>query len=227
MYMQFTVKREAHELAPGSDYPEKYLLKIEGTAHDGPRIIGRVRAIKIQFGRITDERYWSWFEACDAVSQEIYEVYSAVCKDNDYREFLSDFTAPDLLYVQTMEITKDHRGNRLGQAMLLELMAMFEGGCAAVLIEPHPMKKELVDNHPEYNSDPVWEAAMDWTALAQTEQQYQEGAKKLRSYWRKLGFAPVPKSKRFMFRDCTSEHKVDETAIRSSFESDADADPNE
>jgi len=225
MHMTFTVIRSSDVLLAEPDGDsEKYLMQIDARLHHGDSIVGHLHATKILLRSATDDGQ-PWFDVCDA-HQATYDVYAAMCEDggDGYRDFLEGFSGSDLLYIETVEIAKQFRGHDLGKVMVLETLNVFESGCAAVVLEPHPIRQNGPVSNEEDGDAQAWRKAMGWANLALTEDQYAEGAQKLRRYWRKLGFTSVPKSKRFLYRDCAVNHSVNEKALRkilSGFDADA------
>ena len=183
-------------------------MHIEANLHHEGAVIGRLRAVKILLSNASDEEQ-SWFEICD-YRRETCDVHHAMCADDGYREFVEALSGQDLLYLETAEILREFRGKQLGTAMVLETISLFASGCAAIVLEAHPIR------HRAEGSPSPWERGMRWDKLAKTDQQYKRGAERLRAYWGKLGFIEVPGSDRFMYRDCAFTYKLDEEPIRAS-----------
>jgi GNAT superfamily N-acetyltransferase len=213
MYMTFTVSRPHGILLADPDDETRYILNIDGRLHHDDSIVGHLHATKIVLSGATNQQQ-SWFDVCD-YSQSTYDVYAAMCDGDDYRDFFDGGGGADLLYLETAEVVRQFRGHGLGRVMVLETLNMFESGCGAVVLEPHPVRqKDDGSVSKEDSGAQGWREAMDWTKLARTEAQYEQGAKKLQHYWQKLGFKAVPKSKRFWYRDCALMPSVDEEALR-------------
>jgi len=242
MHLNFHVSR-GHNAAlwPRRESEDRYFLHFEGVAEDNKgRAIALVKGTVFLFGQMTDEQQ-SWFEICDAYTQETTDVYEAMCDGNDYQDFVdSPLSGYDLLYIESVKILPSHRGQGLGHPIVLSTIQTFGRGCAAVVIEPHPFRvsderRRAREQNTELDIDKAmrgwrrirepdadFDKAMGWDQLAKTEAQYKAGAKKLAKHWGKLGFVKVPKSKRFWYLDMSS-FVVSET-IEAEIEGQADVD---
>jgi hypothetical protein len=194
MHTTYSVTR--HHLLPDQDSTSaKYFLNINGRLMlDSDRVIGQLKATRFMLSSMVNDRE-SWAEHCDH-SQLTHDVWFALCGPEDtyeYRSSFDDVLYADILLLESIEIVAEFRGHKLGLAMVLDAIQMFDYGCGAIVIEPHPIRygSDVGDN---------WHQAMQTGKLARTDEQCAEGAKRLRKYWAKLNFKSVPKSKRFMYR---------------------------
>ena len=186
------------DLRFGKGEPYRYFCRFSGTVQHRKETIARVDGLVFLFESMLNERQ-SWFETCD-VEQQSMDICEAMCRRNNYQDFVEAAGGPgyDLLHVEGMQILPAYRGQGLGHAILLNTIQTFGRGCAVVVIEPHPIRytdQDDVRARPKTDFD----TAMMWNELANTEQRYKAGARKLAAHWAKLGFERVPKSKRFWY----------------------------
>lgn len=219
------------ELWPSKEFEGRYFLRFEGVVEDRGEKIARVEGTVFLFDQMTNERE-SWGVNCDAHSQEMMDIYEAMCARSWYRDFVTPEFGSDLLYVESVKILPSYRGNGLGHALLLSAIQTFGRGCAAVVIEPHPLRSVDDQGHDLEGLNTPFDKAMAWDQLARSEAQYKVVAKKLAKHWAKLGFEKVPKSKRFWYLELSNfivPEKI-ETQIQEQFggyDDDEDADDDD
>ena len=81
------------------------------------------------------------FETCDAESQELYELYAAVCshKTDSVKDGIYDMTlSPHIMYISSIELLPEYRGQNLG-GILARFVAHVLGAGYSVFLKPYPL----------------------------------------------------------------------------------------
>ena len=80
-------------------------------------------------------------ETCDAESQELYELYAAVCshKTDSVKDGIYDMTlSPHIMYISSIELLPEYRGQNLG-GILARFVAHVLGAGYSVFLKPYPL----------------------------------------------------------------------------------------
>lgn len=140
---------------------------------DRKSVIGTIRGHRIDVGESVNRRA-SLFDACDADSQELCNIYETLfdVKSGSVREDLALESFGDILAIHEISIMPKHRGYDLGLVALLQTIKTMGGGCSAAVLKPFPLQFAGKVNK-------------------ENEKEFSVAQEKLRDHWCRLGFEPV------------------------------------
>lgn len=159
-------------------------------------IAGNFQGWRIHLGRNLDEQRFSVFDLFEGVSSEILEFYSALLNENgEIREEFGKFLGigSDVLIMNMIRLFPEHRGNRLGLAVVLKILQVFGQDCALAIAKPYPFQ---FGSHKLISSEDDRRMRYD---LFQRDGY--EALQCLRNYWSELGSLPVPTFREFIYLD--------------------------
>jgi hypothetical protein len=152
--------------------------------------VGMVRAYRIHAG-LAREAGQSLFDVCDAHSQEMHEVYAALC-DPDTDDFKEDVRArfdvfdSDILVLDYVLLSPRWRGLKLGLLAARKMIDLVGGGCGLAVSFIHPVNP---DAH-EFKRVPA-----GWISRHANEDAVRDARRKLRGYFRRMGFRRIGKTR--------------------------------
>lgn len=182
-------------------WESEYVVELEGiiectTQTDGreapPAKAGTVKAYLIQVDRIMEDGQ-PVVEVADAHSQEVYDACAAV-----FHPQTNDFKAPirkmfdnqifdlNILFADLMKILPEHRGRRVGLAVMQRMIDLFGSGCALTVLKPFP-----VQFNTRHGTEDQGEAGMQYDRFVKDPDR---ACAKLARYWQCLGFRRIPSS---------------------------------
>lgn len=193
--IEFKIYRE---LLSDDDYHE-YIVDIFGTISqlvegDSPTRAGTLTGHIVKVDRIwnDDERL---FDICDAHSQTLHEYSCALFnfKKNELKQSIDKqfggLIARDVLIIDQVQIFPQYRGKGLGLAAVWRFMDTFQGACGLAVMQPFPLQ-----SNPLLAKEQKWFDEMGMSAFEKDEKLALE---KLRSYWGRLGFERLLRTKYF------------------------------
>jgi hypothetical protein len=148
--------------------------------------VGRVKAFRIH-ADLAFEAGQSLFDVCDAHSQQLHDVYAALFDptEDDLQESVRgkfDVFENDVLVVDYILLSPRWRGLKLGLLAARKLIDMVGGGCGLVVSWVFPLNPVAA----EFKRVPK-----GWIPLHQGKDEEREARRKLRRYFRRLGFRRV------------------------------------
>lgn len=179
-----------HPAGEPSDFVSEYAGVIRCEREDGRRAtVGRVRAYRIH-ADLALECGESLFDVCDAHSQSMHELHTALYGREGYtfRDcIVSDFDAvsADCLVLDYVILNPRWRRLRLGLLAVRKLVDLLGGGCGLVVSEVLPIRHEV---HRMLRVPPRW------LPRHASRQEAQVGTVRLRRYFRQAGFRRIGRS---------------------------------
>ena len=169
----------------------EYIQFIEGEIRDreSEAIIGRMRSLLVQVGRISDAGE-DLFEVMDGHSAEMAEYHSVFFKpkDWDYKESIRrefpDILSPDFLILDRADIDPTYRKRGLGLLLISRAIDVFGENCGLVAMKPFPLQ------FGGYR-DPGWRAP---EGVRDPIEEFRVAKQKLCRYWQRAGFRRVDKT---------------------------------
>ncbi len=154
---------------------------------DEPQVVGHLYGWVIRIHRVLNDNY-SFIQACDAHSQDLYDVGSTVWVEKGLPGFREDICEGigDLIVPGTISIAPQHRGKDVGLLAMWRFLDYFGGGAALAVVKPFPL------NHCGGAREPEIVEEADYTQFVDVS--LAQGKKKLAAHWARLGFAPIPNS---------------------------------
>lgn len=201
---RFRFQMDRHIVPTGE--PDEYVLPIMGEIlwHPEPDEerfsvvgelrVGELKAFVIQANRACNDGR-DLFEACDAHSQEMCNLYEDLYDPKDERliDSVSDgCSGADALVIVSVMLLPKHRGHRVGQLAVLRAIADCGNGVAAAVLQPFPIGLGTVP--PELDKYKL-NFHRDQKAAVQ----------RLRQHWGELGFVPV-KETEWLALDLSRNH---------------------
>lgn len=131
------------------------------------------------------------FNACDSVSQDLYDYASAVLdpETGDVREDVGEefeYTGGDLLILHLVEIFPAYRGRNLGLVTASRLIDHYGNGL--VICRPQPLQFACEDAPELQRRFRERNEKMEYHRFTESKT---AAKKKLQTYWSKLGFQPI------------------------------------
>jgi GNAT superfamily N-acetyltransferase len=174
--------------------PDRFVVETTGyvvaEGEDGvPRRVGKVHAWRVQ-AALAAAAGESLFDVCDAHSQELHEVHALLYEPDGYEfsgAIVSRFDAfePDCLVLDYVVLHPKWRGLRLGLLAVRKLVDLLGCGCGLAVSHVAPLR---ADAHDILRVPPSWLPA-NGTAARQ-----RAATRKLRRYYRQMGFRRVGRS---------------------------------
>lgn len=177
------------------DLIHEFTAKIIYQPEDKGSTIGKIRGHRLDHGEAIN-RGASLFDACDADSQELCDVYETIydVRTGQIREDLEPESYGDVLVVHEISITPKHRGQDLGLLALLQTIKTMGGGCALTVLKPFPLQ---------------FSGRCDET----NKKEFNEGQYKLQAHWGRLGFLPIEDTD-YYYLDLAYRHPETEDILR-------------
>ena len=171
--------------------PDRFISEytgfILGEGEDGTaRRVGKALAYRIH-AELAAREGEPLFDVCDAHSRTLHEVHALFYEPGQYhfREPLIDrfdATDCDCLVLDYVVLHPRWRGLRLGLLAVRKLIDLLGGGCGLAVSEVLPLDSEARD---------VLRVPASWLPRHETEEAHREAVRKLRRYFRRMGFERV------------------------------------
>jgi hypothetical protein len=155
------------------------------------------RARKMHAWRVHADLAWangeSVFDVCDAHSQILHEVYAALfnTEEDSLTEAVRaqfDCFDSDLLVIDYVVLQPRWRGLKLGLLAVRKLVDLLGGGCALAVGDIQPLN---LDAHRLIQVPP------SWLPRNESEEERRLACRKLRHYFRTMGFQRIGRTKYF------------------------------
>jgi hypothetical protein len=149
--------------------------------------VGTVRAYRI-LAEQAQNNGQSIFEACDSYSQQLHDVYAAVYDpaedelDPLVRDCF-DCCSSVVLVLDYVVLAPRWRRLKLGLLAVRKMIDLLGAGCGLTVARFQPL-------HPE--SDLFLDVPADWVPRHRTAEDRRNAARKLRRYFRRMGFRRIP-----------------------------------
>jgi hypothetical protein len=164
------------------------IIRAEGDDGVGHRV-GRVHAYRVHMGLAVNHGE-SLFDVFDAHSQPMHDLYAALFDPET--DFFTDaiirqFEAmdSDLLILDYVILHPRWRGLRLGLLAARKLVDLLGGGCGLVVSHIAPLRHEAHD---------MLRVPKVWLPRHDTEEDSKQAMRKLRRYFRQMGFQRIGRS---------------------------------
>lgn len=171
-----------------TDYISNYTGFIQCYRDDDGSVtrVGKVRAYRIHAALAADHGE-SLFDVCDAHSHELHLCHQLPA-GHTFKEALVDwFDAmdPDCLVIDFVVVQPKWRGLKLGLLAVRKMIDLLGGGCGLAVSRILPLNPDAKDfiGVPE-----------SWLPWQETPQERKEAGKKLRRYFRRMGFQRIGKT---------------------------------
>jgi hypothetical protein len=188
---RITAESFDEQLDPDEE-PSAFVTRLPFELRQGPRVVARVHALLVRV-RVAERSGCSISELFDSVDQDLHGLYDAIYdqKTGEIREDLSDSVGNrNVLYVDTVKVVSNRRGQGLGLRMVECLRDIFAEGCAVVALKAYPLSLTHSKNK-DKTDDEVF--ARPFAAGGE------EAKAKLRAYWSRLGFKRVDQTDYMVF----------------------------
>jgi hypothetical protein len=151
--------------------------------------IGKLKALYLHVGLAIDASM-SLYDICDDHSEELHGLHTRFFEADSYelRESISeqfDVMACDVLVLDYVALHPKWRGLKLGLLAVRRIIDLLAQGCGLVVSEVLP----LAPHAPRLVKIP-----QSWVPIHKTEEDLRAGTKKLRHYFRQVGFERVGRS---------------------------------
>lgn len=165
--------------ADDSDYLVQIVGHVQHEDDESPlTTVGQIVATRIECGRMINDHYGEGYDDCDAVSAELEQVGAMIFNQGEgdlftplYESFKEvGGNGFDVLILDQLKVEASHRGHGVGLAAMWRTIQTFGGDCVMVLCKPFPLDRDRDAPRTETKK-----------AVA-----------KLRAYYRRLGFKPIP-----------------------------------
>ncbi len=196
MHLDLVFKRE--DVLCDDAEPSRFVHHITGgvygyTKSDRRIKVGEFSVFLIDLERCINEGA-SPFDAFDThqATMPYYELYD---DDLGFPEVVLEalgsdgFWAPNMLILDRLVIAPKHRGSNKGLVVLHTLMTRLSIGCGIVAMKPYPLQYE--GGSPAENQN---EAFFKKAGLSSFSGSQDASTRKLKKYYRRLGFRAVPKT---------------------------------
>ena len=140
---------------------------------DGYAILGKLRFGIVDVGQACNE-HESIYEACDALSQDYYELHHELfTQQNALRQRVINLVdwplEPGIIYIESLYLDPRYRGSQLGLAAVNTVLKRFGRGCSLAVLIAAPFRTDTQHKDPS----PAAQA---------------KAHKRLRHYYQQLGF---------------------------------------
>lgn len=187
--------RTVGSLRPDGD-PGRFIAEFRGSIlhtddHDGTEHrVGRLRAWRI-YADLSQEAGVPLFDVCDAHSQEMHELYTALfdIESDDLKELIQrrfETVDSDLLILDYVLLAPKWRGLKLGLLAARKLIDLIGGGCGLVVSDIAPLNPDAA----EFRKVPK-----SWLPRANGEGEQRAARVKLRRYFKQMGFRRIGRSR--------------------------------
>jgi hypothetical protein len=131
------------------------------------------------------------FDVCDAHSQELHEVHHLLYEQGEYHyrgEIVERFdqAGMDTLILDYVILNPKWRGLRLGLLAVRKTIDLLAGGCGLVVSHIAPLRGEAAD---------LLRVPASWLPPLATKEERREGVRKLRRYFRRMGFERIGRTR--------------------------------
>jgi hypothetical protein len=153
---------------------------------DTPISVGKIKAIYIHVGLAMNARM-SLYDICDDHSDELHRLHARlfVPGSYDFRRSVGrhwDAMGCDVLVVDYLALDPKWRGMRLGLLAVRQLIDVLAAGCALVVSEILPLGPE---------APRLLKIPRSWVPVHKSKEELRVATKKLRRYFRQVGFNRV------------------------------------
>ena len=172
------------------DFISEYTGFVRAEGDDGDvRRVGEVHAYRIHASLAADARA-SLFEVCDAHSHEMHVLQTLLYEPNDYgfkQVLVERFGAVDFdcLVLDYVVLHPRWRGLKLGLLAARKLIDLLGGGCGLVVSDIAPLSHEAPG---------LLKIPAPWVPRNETREAKKQAARKLRRYFRRMGFERIGKT---------------------------------
>jgi hypothetical protein len=177
--------------------PDDFIAEHTGVircTRDSGRVstVGKVKAYRIH-AALAREAGETVFAACDAHSQLMCDLYAALFEptEDDLKESVRgrfDAAESDVLVLDYILLSPRWRGLKLGLLAARKVIDLLGGGCGLVVSDVAPLNPEAG----EFRKVPK-----GWIPRHGTEAGEREAKKRLRGYFRQLGFRRIGRTRYF------------------------------
>lgn len=172
-----------------TDFVSTYTGVIRCTRDKDGKVVkvGKVKAYRIH-ADLAQENGVSVFEACDAHSQEMLEIYESLfdIDTDDLKEEVRDQFdgfASDVLILDYVLLSPRWRGLKLGLLAARKMIDLLGNGCGLVASWIYPLNP---------NSSEFLTLPNDWVPNHRSKDARKDARQKLRRYFARMGFERVP-----------------------------------
>lgn len=193
-----TLRWESTSPIHATGEPEDYIYESSGNIvaidEDGESetTVGKFRVYYLDLDRAIDESY-PIEDVFDAHSH-LYEYYGALVdarscgfRQSVFRAIREEPLVMNILIIDRVEILPRYRGYELGLDVMRHTVHRFGNGASVVAIKPYPLQFEARSER-----ESQWTKSMSLDELPSTES---SATRKLVSYYQRLGFQKVPRSR--------------------------------
>lgn len=194
-HIQFTTRVNC-----GSDEPDRIILRFDGTifvcADECATMtnIGHISVNVIQRGRAINEGV-DLCDAMDARSSTTEECFVALFNtkthewNHSVEEIYGGICENDVLFIESLELTKNYRGDGIGARVVRETIATLGSNCGLVVCKPFPL---------QYSG---WMAEENKARRERPDVEKKRLAdfRKVQEFWERLGFQPLRGSDFYAF----------------------------
>jgi hypothetical protein len=154
--------------------------------------VGKVKAYRVH-ADLARQAGEAVFDVCDAHSQELHEVYAALFDpaEGDLKASLRrrfHTLDSDVLVLDSVLLSPRWRGLKLGLLAARKLIDLLGGGCGLAVSYIAPLNPD---------ADEFRKVPKGWIPRHETEGEEREAKKRLRQYFRQLGFRRVGRTRFF------------------------------
>jgi hypothetical protein len=194
-FFDIVLKTESslHPFGEPDEYISEYAGFVRAEGEDGAlRRVGKVHAWRIR-AEDAAANGESLFEVCDAHSHEMHVVQTLLYEPNAYElkeELVRDFDVLgfDCLVFDYVVLHPKWRGLKLGLLAVRKTIDLVGCGCGLVVSDIAPLRRD---------AHSLLKVPAAWLPRHETTEEKKEGVRKLRRYFRRLGFRRIGKSPYF------------------------------
>lgn len=178
------------------DEPSRFVTHVKGLIHeladdDESIVLGEFSVILVDVeAAVTEDE--SVFDVFDSDSRTI-DYYGLYLGSLEFKSKVvraiggSPRWAPNLLILDRLAVLPEHRGSNIGLRVLRCLRVRFSSMCGLIVMKPFPLQFE--GGIPAENAE---KEKFRKLRLDQFPADFDKSLRKLRAYYRRLGFARVP-----------------------------------
>jgi len=174
-----------------SEFVSEYVGLIRKHTEDGGKItpVGKIKALYVHVDLAMDERV-SLYDVCDDHSDELHRLHRRFFERNTYdlKESLTrqfDAIPCDLLVIDYVALDPKWRRLKLGLLAVRQLIDLLGAGCGLVVSEILPLSP---------HAPKLLKIPRSWVPVHKSKDELGKATKKLRQYFRQVGFERVGRS---------------------------------
>lgn len=179
--------------------PDGFIYETAGDIHVGDdvdelQLAGKFRIYYVDVDGAVDDGE-SMFEVLDAHSRAIVEYYDPLFspESNSFNDRVLELVEHEvvggnLLILDRLEVLPRYRGGGIGLEIMKHMIRRFSAGTGIIAIKPFPLQFEVSDSN---GIEQGWRAELALEKLPRNEK---AATGKLREYYGRVRFVPVPDS---------------------------------